>query len=205
MTGTDWSLSASRRVRALRPLLFVGTAAVATMVVGCGPIGATFNGPIVSNTIVTRQVPGSVEISLEGLTDVHYCSESESLREFCFENAETAFRDGLETMLGSFGLAQGAGGYRAVLRVTDINHWIVNEMAAQMSLVWQFVLFDPAGTPVIQLSETTASPQPLNGTGDLEPSGRAMFAAVLDRIAAELNRLPASAPPTGEVVQTSSN
>jgi hypothetical protein len=173
------------------------------LVTGCGPIEATAP-PATPNAMAKKKVPGRFEVAVSGVSDAFFCSQQAGLKDFCVAQLQTSLRDGLNGLLGLHIQGKSDDAYQAEFKVLGVSHVVTasvrqNMPNVEVSMKWQFVLKGPDGEALVQLSETTKSPEPFFHKDAANQSVGALLNTVLERINTELNdRLeaaPAEAPP----------
>lgn len=172
-----------------------------TSATGC-TINATALTPA-PNVLAGDQFPGTVTAEVTGVTDEKLCSHTDGLKDFCVTEFKTALTTGLSDTLPSFFSGNGEP-HTASFKLVEFSHEYASAggegvaVAVRLAMKWQFVLRATSGKVVFQTTGRTVGPKPLVNTGQADDATKALMSAVIEEIAAGLNKAELSAPPPVE-------
>lgn len=148
------------------------------------------------NVLPQHETAAGIAAGIEGIEDAQYCSHTAGLKDLCVTQLRSALDGALPKMLEQF-FHGGDSKYKATFRFVELTHNFASATApgvnpaVRVSMKWQFVLESPDGKKVLQLAETTEGPNAFTNVYQLDAIVKELLSAVLERIAQDLNKLPA--------------
>ncbi|NJM90919.1 MAG: hypothetical protein HC863_01150, partial [Myxococcales bacterium] len=140
------------------------------------------------NVIPSRTYAGSVALDTSTVPEATLCSSHGGRVDFCVDRFRSAHDTGLTAMLGRYVPGGTGPTYRAVFRLVQFSHSPTGT-AVQVAMRWQFEMYD-GERPIVRLANTTVGPENLVEVRAADRAVKALLDAVLEGIAAELNKAP---------------
>lgn len=146
---------------------------------------------LVSMRVTAPETKPSIRLAIDASTlpDTELCSYNELNRALCVSNLRTAFEKGLKTVVETFCTPDdSARALRLEFRIEKLSHRPTSlgsggYNTSRVDLDWGLKVLDATGAVVLDVHESTPSPQPVTYNGYLDPIMGRMVGATLEDVA----------------------